>query len=444
MAAVYSRALRMFIRSHEAMSASCFRRLVPGRLRSAAARVITRHCRSELRFPDLPVGTAVPSAYTVAPAAEPSNRGPGVNVYGFFSRHFGLAESARLYAQAFTASGLSVNCVDLPLEIPHALSPFGESELAPSSPHSTDFIVANPDVLDSALQFIGEPRPNAYRMGCWFWELDRAPLAWLPALAHVDEVVVASSYVERAWREVTDKPVFRLPLPLTPRVEAGLGREEFGLPRDKFLFLAVFDFHSTAERKNPEAVIRAFLQAFGGGVEPVALLIKTVNGSSYPEALMRLIAATAGDERILIRDELLSPAQLASLQRCADAFVSLHRAEGFGLGLAECMGRGKPVIATNYSGNTDFMTEDNSCLVQYRLVPVSGLAYPHATGHWAEPDVGDAARHMLRLFENPAFAVQLGARAARDIHRQLSPERVAAMFRERLETIASQRTKRSH
>lgn len=434
----------MLLRSHQALSASRFGRLVPEHLQSATVRMLEKRCRSELRFPNLPVSTVAGGSHLTAPSAEHGVIGPGVNVYGFFSRHFGLAESARLYARAFTASGLAVNCIDLPLDIPHAFNTFGEKEVVSSSPYSTDLIVANPDVLDQAMPFIGESSPSAYRMGCWFWELERAPLAWLPALAHVDELVVASSYIERAWRQVTDKPVFRLPLPLIPRLDAGLGREDFGLPQNTFLFLAVFDFHSAAERKNPEAVIRAFREAFRTGDEPVSLLIKTVNGSYYPQALVRLMALAACDARILIRDELLSPAQVASLQGCADAFVSLHRAEGFGLGLAECMARGKPVIATNYSGNTDFMTEDNSCLVQYRLVPVAGPAYPHASGCWADPDVGDAARYMLRLFENPEFAARLGARAAREIQLQLSPGRVAAMFRERLEAIASQRAKRSH
>jgi glycosyltransferase involved in cell wall biosynthesis len=117
---------------------------------------------------------------------------------------------------------------------------------------------------------------------------------------------------------------------------------------------------------------------------------------------------------------------MRALQRCADSYVSLHRAEGFGLGLAECMALGKPVIGTAWSGNLDFMTNANSCLVDYRLVPVGEGEYQYAEGmQWAEADVDHAAACMKRLVDAPGFASSLGAQAGVDIRNRLSPSGAA-------------------
>ena len=138
----------------------------------------------------------------------------------------------------------------------------------------------------------------------------------------------------------------------------------------------------------------------------------------------------------MIRDEVIDRSHVQALQRCADAYVSLHRAEGFGLGLAESMRIGKPVIATAWSGNMDFMNHDNSCLVDYRLVPVGEGEYPHHAGQrWAEPDVECAARHMRRIVVEPAFAKRIGARAAQDISQRFSAHNTAMQLVNRLRML---------
>lgn len=136
----------------------------------------------------------------------------------------------------------------------------------------------------------------------------------------------------------------------------------------------------------------------------------------------------------MVRDEVIDRAHVHALQRCADVYVSLHRAEGFGLGLAECMAMGKPVIATGWSGNVDFMDQANSCLVGYRLVPVGDGEYPHPDGAlWAEADVDEAAAHMRRLADDRGYAAGLGARAAQSVAARLSPQAAAAALIARLE-----------
>jgi len=294
----------------------------------------------------------------------------------------------------------------------------------------------NPDYLDVALTSIGHARMQGrHVIACWFWELDVIPESWLPAIEHVDEIMVASGFLEAAFRKVTDKPILRVPIPLSERPDSGLQRTDFGLPERKFIFLCSFDFHSFVARKNPHAVIGAFRAAFPHGRDDVRLLVKSSNGHMHPDALRELIAVTGGDARVILRDEVIEAAHVHALQRCCDAYVSLHRAEGFGLGLAECMALGKPVIATGWSGNLEFMTPSNACLVGYKLVPVAGR-YPESDGAmWAEADVMDAANAMRRLADNPQGAIELGRTASRDIREHLAPERAARHLSARLREL---------
>jgi glycosyltransferase involved in cell wall biosynthesis len=220
-----------------------------------------------------------------------------------------------------------------------------------------------------------------------------------------------------------------------------LVRADFGLEGGDFIFLCSFDFNSYLARKNPLAAIEAFRRAFADRRPNVKLLIKSSNGHRHTENLRALLNAIGDDDRIIVRDEIIDRGDLGALQRCSDAYVSLHRAEGFGLGMAECMRLGKPVIATGWSGNVDFMTSVNSCLVNYRLVPVGEGEYPHYAGqYWAEPNVDHAAELMRRLVDDPEFAASIGTRAAQDIRTRLSPHAAACEIIRRIETRPSQTT----
>lgn len=248
---------------------------------------------------------------------------------------------------------------------------------------------------------------------------------WMSAIELVDEIMVASQFIENAFRRITDKPIMRLPLPLSDWRDSGLQRSDFGLDVDKFVFLFTFDFHSFVTRKNPQAIVHAFQQAFPHDRDDVRLVLKSSNGHLYAEQMRELLTLVVGDSRILLRDEVIEKVHVRALQRCCDVYVSMHRAEGFGLGLAECMSIGKPVIATGWSGNMEFMTESNSCLVEYDLVPVAG-GYPDSDGtHWAEPRIASASDAMRRLADDPAYARALGEVAKKDICSQLSPGSVA-------------------
>ncbi len=420
-------AMRAWWREHPVAMAAY--RQMPERLRRRLSRMYSQRLVSGLRFPQLPepqpgAVSPPPPPRTVVSADSPV---AGVNLFAYFQGRFGLAEAARNYADALLTAGYPVALCDVSLDVPHD---FGERRLvrqfAGDAPFPTSIVFVNPDYFDTALAQIGGDRiEGQYLIGCWFWELDRIPGEWLGALSHVDAVMVASDFVASAFRRVTTKPVFTVPLPLSDRVDSGLVRADFGLLEDGFVFLTSFDFNSWVERKNPEATIAAFRLAFPNA-EKVQLVLKTSNGGRYPEALAALVRAAGNDKRILIRDGVLAGVHLFALQRCCDVYVSLHRAEGFGLGLAECMSIGKPVVATAWSGNLEFMSAENSCLVDYRLVPVPEGHYLHTEGQqWAEPDIDHAAAFMRALHVDPELVRSLGERGARDVAKWLSSSEAA-------------------
>jgi hypothetical protein len=210
----------------------------------------------------------------------------------------------------------------------------------------------------------------------------------------------------------------------------------FDLPADRFVFLFVFDYFSTVERKNPVGLIEAFQRAFEPDEGPW-LMLKTINAEFRPEARERLRHAIGGRDDILLVDATIEETELAALYERADCYVSMHRAEGYGLTLAQAMVLGKPVIATDWSGNTDFMTPSNAYLVDYELGPVGPDAehYPQE-GVWAIPSVEHAAELMREVVADPEAARARGARAQADVQATLSPEAVGGVARARLERIA--------
>lgn len=383
-------------------------------------------------------------AHEVAPAALISRdkyaSACGVNIFAYARGQFGLAEGARLYARALLAEGYPVAIYNIDLGMPHGMNDDSmDPYIGDTTPYGINMIFVNPDYLEQAIASIGQEHlGDRYTIACWFWELERFPDEWLPSLQLVNEIMVSTNFIEKTLRAVTDKPVWYAPLPVNETHDSGLTRANFGLDEHAFIFLNSFDFNSFLARKNPLGVIEAFRHAFADGRSDVRLLIKSSNGHRHPAKLQQLLAAAGGDSRIILRDEVLDRTDVQALQRCVDAYVSLHRAEGFGLGMAECMRLGKPVIATGWSGNLDFMTADNSCLVDYRLVAVGEGEYLHYTNQrWAEPNVEHAAEQMRRLAEDPQFAARIGAQAANDIRHRLSPHMAAQRIIQRLAILST-------
>lgn len=381
------------------------------------------------------VGPAVAGRKQGLPSVAPRPDGLGVNLVGFVHGALGLAENLRSCARALIASDFPVSLVEADiLGDDRTVDTHADLPVALSAPFPVDVFFVNPDQISPALAATEAVRSaRTYRIGYWFWELPRIPPEWEAALDTVDEIWVASEFVGDAFRQVTDKPVTLVPMVVEPVSPAETPRSR----SEPFTFLFSFDFHSYLERKNPRAVVDAFLAAFPSGGEPARLIVKTINGKAFRTELLALMSRASEDRRIEILDGYMSRDAMNELVAKADSYVSLHRAEGFGLGLAESMALGKPVIATAYSGNLAFMNAENSLLVSYRLVDVAPGQYMHGAGQqWAEPDIQDAAAKMRRLVGDRAFAGDLGRRAQEYMKNHFSSSVSARAIVERLEAIS--------
>jgi glycosyltransferase involved in cell wall biosynthesis len=260
-----------------------------------------------------------------------------------------------------------------------------------------------------------------YRIAAWSWELEVVPRSWARRARAVNEFWAHTRFIADAARRVLPVPVVHmLPgvelLPFTP-----LPRAHFGLPEERTLFLFAFDMASVLERKNPLGLIRAFREAFTPS-DRAALVLKISRGDADPESLSRLSAA-AREAGVYLIDRIMPRAECTALFNCCDCYVSLHRSEGFGFTMVEAMLLGKPVVATGYSGNVDFMTPDTSLLIPYTLVALErdcGI-YPKGA-RWAEPSISDAAAAMRWVYEHPAEAAALGERGRRHVAEVLSFE----------------------
>lgn len=273
-----------------------------------------------------------------------------------------------------------------------------------------------------------------YTIGYWAWEVSAFPERFRSACEFVDEIWVGSQHVHDAVAPAVTRPVSVIPQPVSLSPSADLAEPPPGLP-DGLRFLFAYDYLSVFARKNPLAVVDAFIRAFDPG-SGASLIVKTLNADRAPEAHDRLRSAAAVHPDIHLMQRRLSAAERDGLMNAADCYVSLHRAEGFGYTMAEAMWLGKPVIATGYSGNVDFMNARNSFPVGYELVPIGPDADPYPPdGEWAEPDVAEAARLMRHIVADPADAARRGEQAARDIRASHGPAAAGGVMARRLEEI---------
>ncbi|MFZ0593214.1 MAG: glycosyltransferase family 4 protein [Bryobacteraceae bacterium] len=374
-----------------------------------------------------------------------ANTRTGVNLVGYPRAEMGMGELLRQSAAALSTTYFPFCIVDFNFGIVASQRDTQYDAFVRSdNPFRINLFHITADQMRLAWEKLGPQFfRNHYNIGYWTWELSKFPDQWRGAIDLVDEIWAPSKFIQEAISTKTNKPVVWMPLAVefpapAAGIEKGGNREKFGLPSDRFLFLFSFDFSSFATRKNVSASIDAFRKAFPEDCEQAGLVIKTIRHSHHKREFWDLLRAIGDDRRIFLLDRLLRQEEMRELMASCDCFVSLHRSEGFGFGMAEAMYLGKPVIATNYSGNLDFTKKDNSCLVDYRLVPVKAGEYLFPEGQvWADPSVDDAARYMRLLVDDRDYARRLGSAAADFIRRQHSANAVGARYAKRLEQINS-------
>ncbi|MCG8527421.1 MAG: glycosyltransferase family 4 protein [Opitutales bacterium] len=369
----------------------------------------------------------------------------GLNIIGWFHGFLGVGESARACVRAANAAGIETDVVGLKLRLNGGQSEelWPEGLKAKGDRSITVAHVDAPQSWDLALNHSGEMGEGKYRIGYWAWELPEFPDHWIRYASVFDEIWCPSEFCQKAMSRKLPIPVQSMPHAISiPEIVGSQNdwRERFDLPKDRFLFYFSFDFNSYAPRKNPEAVIKAYCEAFienGEENENVGLVLK-MHGKGYDDDDRKSIDLLRMNiPHLYVIDEMLSREDLTGLQFASDCLVSLHRSEGFGLAVAEMMALGKPVISTDWSATAEFVTEETGCPVEAKLVTLDRNVGPYTKGQlWADPSVSDAARWMRKVATDQEFCERIGKNAKKCVVDRFDPEVIGRNYLSRIKSIA--------
>lgn len=350
---------------------------------------------------------------------------PGLNVIGYLESPSGVGQSSRAVALAAEAAGLAVERI--------ALSGSGRDGLARGA-YDVNLYHVNAEGADSIVEELG-PRLHAGHLNVayWYWESDRFPARWRDRFAYFDEIWVASEFCRKAVAAASPIPVHVVPPAVVPPVPAARASTGGGRPGEVG-FLTLLDALSVPERKNPVGTIRAFAEAFPG--ESGATLQVQVAHAERVDGLLPAMREAAQGARVTFGEGILSRDGLSELFASCDAYVSLHRAEGFGFPIAEAMSLGKAAVATDYSGSADFLDESTGFPVRWSpcALPESVRDYEAGT-LWAEPDLRHAVETLRRVRDDAAGRERRGEAARRRIESLYSPRVSGERIRARLEAL---------
>jgi glycosyltransferase involved in cell wall biosynthesis len=364
----------------------------------------------------------------------------GVNLVGYVTSEHGVGKVSRLLSNALNSADVLYSAIDVGHQVDTPKKHLEIYNTTTTKSFPIDIFCVNADMSISVVDYlIDKGHKSICRIGFWHWEQTELPPVMQKAYGYFDEIWAPSSFVQDAIAKSSPIPVFKIPHAIQLQEVTRKNCDAFNLPRDKFLTLISYDFDSFQDRKNPLGAIEAYRRATENRAD-CALILKTTNAHKYPDDTRRLNLALNGINNVFIFDAFLSELDLQKLQNCCDCLISLHRSEGFGLNLAEMMALGKPVIATGWSGNMEFMTPMNSLLVNYELHPLDRDIGPYCKGlEWATPDILHAAALLRKLIGNKTLCASLGMRARSDIAGILSPEKVGLRVKKRLELVLSRK-----
>jgi len=350
----------------------------------------------------------------------------GINAITALMSRTGIAEAARRSIKALYEAGTVISIADYDIG-----TPTDDRSLAPQLvnlrkgavfPLSICYLNINEcEKLDHSLLY--HNRKNKRLVASWWWEFPVIPdtLVSFARKLQPDAILAGSNFVKGVFQDTFSFPVHVIPPIVEVEVDPTVIKKRFSIPENKLVYLISFDANSPLARKNPIGAIDAYIKADPNKITDSLLVVKASHLAGFPEARKIIKEKITEANAILIEDHL-SPGEMGALLSFADVYISLHRSEGFGLGMAESMYLGKPVIGTAYSGNTDFLNSDTGCPVGYQLRKIERgdfylnpqLAYAELhtpkskNTYWAEPDIEDAVAWIRELASSESLRMKIG------------------------------------
>lgn len=362
----------------------------------------------------------------------------GINISGYINKEFGLGEGVRSNIRSAAAAGIPFTINDFNLNISKHISEASHYSTEKENPFGINLIQINFDLNRQLFSDTDHSYfKNKYNIAFWAWELEEFPEEYRDCFEFFDEIWVPSNFSAEAVSRVSPVPVIKIMHSIAVE-DCSNSRDVFGLPENRFIFLGMFDYYSSIARKNPIGIIDAYEHAFGTNSTETLLVLKSSVSAEFPEEKQKIQNRIKSNKSIVLMEEIMPRDKLYNLMNCCDCYVSLHRSEGFGLTIAEAMYLGKPVIATAYSANTEFMNINNSFPVKYKMKSVGdGYAFVGGKGQWADPDTAHAAQLMKYTLENPGETSSIAHRGQSDIQKILDPATTGARMKERIDFIYS-------
>lgn len=359
----------------------------------------------------------------------------GINFFGPIYSEDGIGEAARTTLQSMLQMGIDVQVNPLPRPTAREKTQ-APGNFKPATPHKINYFHFSSRWVPYYLELLGSGvLKSKYNVSHWVCEVMDYPEEWAKNLKHFQEIWTASSFCQESISRVSNIPVIKVPYAVPEPIRRHPYRQKLNLPQNRFLFLNIANAYSDIERKNVLAVVRSFKLAFQEN-ENVGLVLKLCNTKVENEYTQKVLELIGNDPRVIVIDEFLDRDVMNDIYLDCDAYVSLHRAEGFGLTLAEAMLAKRPVISTGYSGNLDFCNPFNSYLVDYKLVEVGHERMRYKkTDFWAEVSIESAAQSFKSVYFEEAQR-KLKVEAAYDqIKQYYSFEAVGRIIKRRLGLI---------
>ncbi len=356
----------------------------------------------------------------------------GINVIGYIDEMHSIGEVARATVKKLKQCGIPFSIYKIESgakKIPDAEMVEFQEYIVEEPIYDTNLFFVNADQIPVIYKHNEKLFKNKYNAANWYWEFESGFDRYSDAFKYLDEVIVSTEHIKRGLEKSAPEgfKITKIPYAFSKNWDELESREivrsKYGIDKDAFAVFFNFDYNSSYDRKNPEAVLRAFEKAFKDNKDAV-LVLKTTNADNHnknKQQFMNLVNELGMQEHVVIIDKFLSRNEFISLMNACDTYISLHRGEGLGMGCIEAMALHKPVIATNYSGNLEFMNKENSLLVDAAMIkPDTDFDAYRDVEYWAEPDLDMAAGYLRELYENPEKAKQYGKCAKVSIETQFS------------------------
>lgn len=349
---------------------------------------------------------------------------PGFNLVGYATSPTGLGEDLRSFAAMLNHLGIAFSVVDVPTDVQGKV-PVAWQHMTTQDYGTSVFFMAATECARLANLHPGLTALARTKVGYFLWELPDFPPEQAQALRLMDHIWCPTRFVQQAFFKQSRQLTLALPLPVVQHSATGRDfRKQLGIPSHAFVSLYMLDLHSTLQRKNPQAVLRVFLQ-MAQNCPDAYLVLKVSRWQNMGANALKWIPQ---HPRIKLVKETLQPGELTDLYLSANCYLSLHRSEGFGRTLVEALQNGLHLVCTDFSGPQDFVTDDNTLLVQWKRTEVDANAYPNLTVNswWAEPDEAHALQRLYQAREKSVFGRNPAAAA---LSQQFSYEGLANKYR---------------